>query len=330
MSELVAHDDAQRNRDRDRDRTWAWVEGRLADGSRVTGGSRLRGGFTSEMRRLRVEGPEGAEELVLRSFVAPFYLRHAEGLLTREADILTLLGADGGGVPVATLRGVDATGEFCAYPSLLMTLLPGTVRVDEEELDQRCRLLAGQLARIHRVDVPEHARPRDYQAWVTPEGVRRPAGSARPEVWERAVEVIRRPPPSFPGRFLHRDYHPGNVLFSGGGSTGELRITGVVDWVETSWGPADLDVAHCSTALALLYGVPAGMAFAGRYLEAGGDLAVEPADHLYWRLLDALAFAPDAEKVGVSWRELGRTDLTPALLAGRLEEYVEELLKRFG
>jgi hypothetical protein len=37
------------------------------------------------------------------------------------------------------------------------------------------------------------------------------------------------------------------------------RISGVVDWVETSWGPADLDVAHCSTNLVLLHGVPAGI-----------------------------------------------------------------------
>lgn len=72
------------------------------------------------------------------------------------------------------------------------------------------------------------------------------------------------------------------------------------------------------------------MGFADRYLASGGALAEDPSDHLYWRLLDALAFAPDAEKVGVSWRELGRADLTPALLAERLEDYVEEMLKRYG
>ncbi|MEU6237090.1 aminoglycoside phosphotransferase family protein [Kitasatospora sp. NPDC047058] len=326
MSEFVAED---RDR-RDRAATRAWVEAQLADGGRVTGDTRLRGGFTADMRRLSIEGPDGPGELVLRSFVRPFYLRHAEGLLSREAAILTRLAADGTGVPAATLRGVDATGEFCDHPSLLMTVLPGAVRVDGERLDERCRLLAEQLVRIHGLDVPEDERPRDYQAWVTAEGVRRPERSARPGVWERAVEVIRRPPPPFRGRFLHRDYHPGNVLFGTEEDGEALRITGVVDWVETSWGPADLDVAHCSTALALLHGVPAGLEFADRYRAAGGELAADPADHLYWRLLDALAFAPDAEKVGVSWRDLGRADLTAALLTARLEEYIEELLRRYG
>ncbi|GAA2193467.1 hypothetical protein GCM10009787_15430 [Streptomyces bangladeshensis] len=118
------------------------------------------------------------------------------------------------------------------------------------------------------------------------------------------------------------------MLFSGTGSA--LRITGVVDWVETSWGPADLDVAHCSTALALLDGVRVGMSLAEHNLAAGGPLGDEPADHLYWRLLDALAFAPDAEKVAVPWRELGRHDLTPAVLTERLEAYLQALFERYG
>ena len=140
--------------------------------------------------------------------------------------------------------------------------------------------------------------------------------------------MIRREPPPYRACFLHRDFHPGNVLFTGAGDG--LRISGVVDWVETSWGPADLDVAHCSTALALLHGVSAGMHFADRYVAAGGTLAEERAAHLYWRLLDALAFAPDAEKVAVPWRELGRADLTPALLTGRLEGYLQALFARYA
>jgi hypothetical protein len=118
------------------------------------------------------------------------------------------------------------------------------------------------------------------------------------------------------------------VLFSGTGTA--LAVTGVVDWVETSWGPADLDVAHCSTALALLHGVPAGMRLAERYVAAGGTLGDEPADHLYWRVLDALAFAPDAEKVAEPWRQLGRRDLTSAVLTERLETYLQALFERYG
>ncbi len=301
--------------------TRAWVDRWLPAGQHVAGAERLRGGWTSEMRRLRVAGPGEPRPLVLRSFVRPFFVRHAQGLLTREADVLRLLA--GTDVPAATLHAVDATAAHCDHPSLLMSLLPGAVTVSDEGAAERTVPLARDLARIHRVWVPDAARPRAYQAWAAPERVRIPEATARPELWARAVDVIRRDPPAYEGRFLHRDFHPGNVLFDDG------RITGVVDWVETSWGPADLDVAHCSTALALLHGVPAAWELAGHYAAAGGTLAADRGDQLYWRVLDALGFA-DPEKVAVPWRALGRTDLTPELLAARLEEYLRELFARYG
>ncbi|MFD8550597.1 phosphotransferase family protein [Streptomyces fradiae] len=328
--------------------TGRWVGRYLARGERIARVVPLRGGWTSEMRRLDVVGPQGRRSLVLRQFVKPFFVRHAEGLLGREAEVLRLLGPTG--VPAAEPVAVDPAGEHCAYPSLLMSLLPGAVRLDDEGAGARAPLLARQLADIHRVAVAEAGKPRVYQAWTSPERVTPPAGTERPGLWARAVDVIRGEAPAYRGCFLHRDFHPGNVLFSGGGAPdgerggapdggrggaaaagdGALRVSGVVDWVETSWGPADLDVAHCSTALTLLHGVPAGMAFADLYAAAGGILPEDPAAHLYWRLVDALAYAPDAEKVAVPWRELGRTDLTPAVLAGRLEAYVQALLDRYG
>ncbi|MFF1796610.1 phosphotransferase family protein [Kitasatospora sp. NPDC058263] len=308
------------------DATRSWVEKGLLASERIEDVVRLRGGWTSQMRRLDVCGPGGRRSLVLRSFVKPFYLQHAEGLLTREANIQRLLNDTD--VPAAQLVAVDATAECCDHPSLLMTLLPGTVRLTDQEADRRADLLARQLQRIHQVQVNEETRPRAYQAWTGPEQVNLPTDTARPDLWQRAVDVIRREPPDYLPCFLHRDFHPGNILFDGEGD--DLRISGVVDWVETSWGPADLDVAHCSTALALLHGVPAGMSFADRYVEAGGSLSDDRTAHLYWRLLDALAFAPDAEKVAVPWRELGRTDLTPIVLTGRLEDYIQALLDLYA
>ncbi|GGY10972.1 hypothetical protein GCM10010358_74370 [Streptomyces minutiscleroticus] len=306
--------------------TRAWVEKGLTEAERIENVSRLRGGWTSEMRRLDICGPGGRRSLVLRSFVKPFYVRHAEGLLTREAAILRLLGSTD--VPAARLVAVDPTAQYCDHPSLLMSLLPGTVRLGDEGADRRAELLARQLLRIHRLPVTAEARPRTYQAWTSPERVNPPEDTERPELWQRAVDVIRREPPDYRACFLHRDFHPGNVLFTGDGDG--LRISGVVDWVETSWGPADLDVAHCSTALALLHGVSTGMQFADLYVAAGGTLAEDHASHLYWRLLDALAFAPDAEKVAVPWREVGRANLTPTLLTRRLEGYLQALFARYA
>ncbi|MGW0740092.1 alpha/beta fold hydrolase [Streptomyces sp. NPDC002817] len=295
--------------------TRAWVAKQLPAGRTVATTRFLSGGWSSQMRGLTLDD---GSDLVLRSFVKPFFRHHAPGLLNREASVLTLL-AGQDGIPVPELLAVDATAEHSDHPGLLMSRLPGRVRVDEEGLVRRLDRLAAQLVRIHQV-VPDE-RPRAYQAWTSPERVRVPEGA----LWERAVDVIRRDPPSYEGVFLHRDYHPGNVLF-----TDDLRISGVVDWVETSWGPADLDVAHCSTALALLHGPEHGLGFRDRYEAQGGRRLGDGADHLYWRLLDSLAYAPDAGKLAGPWRELGRTELTPAVLGGRLEAYVGGLLERYA
>ncbi|WP_329341482.1 alpha/beta fold hydrolase [Streptomyces sp. NBC_01352] len=298
--------------------TRSWLAKQLPEGRTVLDNRPLSGGWTSQMRRLTLDDGTG---LVLRSFVKPFFRRHAPGLLAREASVLALL-AGQDGIPAARPVAVDASGELCDHPSLLMSLLPGTVRVDEEELERRLDLLAAQLVRIHEV-VPAE-RPRPYQAWTSPERVIAPPGP----LWERAVDVIRREPPSYEGCFLHRDFHPGNVLFDGSGDG--LRISGVVDWVETSWGPADLDVAHCSTALALLHGPEHGLGFRARYEAHGGRRLADGPDHLYWRLLDALGYAPDAAKLARPWRELGRTELTTKVLGGRLEAYVAGLVEAYA
>ncbi|WP_328507407.1 phosphotransferase family protein [Streptomyces sp. NBC_00391] len=313
--------------------TRTWVDKQLPEGRRLRNWTDLRGGWTSRMRRLTLDDGTG---LVLRSFVKPFFRLHAPGLLNREAAILTLL-APYDDIPTPRLYAVDPAAELTDHPSLLMSLLPGSVRVDDDaDLEARLDLLAGQLARIHAV-VPAE-RPRTYQAWTSPERVTTPGGP----LWERAVDVIRREAPAYEGCFLHRDFHPGNVLFTGtdtgrdtdagtdAGTDGALRISGVVDWVETSWGPADLDVAHCSTASALLYGAEYGLGFRERYEARDGRRLAQDQDHLYWRLLDALAYAPDAERVAVPWRELGRTDLTPEVLGARLEAYVGGVWERYA
>ncbi|MFJ3923436.1 phosphotransferase family protein [Streptomyces sp. NPDC090022] len=307
--------------------TLAWAGARLRPGERIVAAEPLRGGWTSRMRRLRLTGPDGPRALVLRSFVKPFYAVHAPAMLGREMAVLDLLHRTPAGIPAARPVALDAHAAHCDHPSLLMTELPGSVRLDAADAERRAGLLARQLVRVHALAVAPSDRPRAYEAWTAPDRVRIPAGTARPGTWRRAVDVIRREPPAHRPRFLHRDFHPGNVLFTGAGA--DLAVSGVVDWVETSWGPPDLDVAHCATTLALLHGVPAGLAFADTYRAAGGQLSATARDHLHWRLLDALAFAPDAEKVAVPWRELGRADLTPAVLTARLEDYLAALLDRY-
>ncbi|MEE1791099.1 aminoglycoside phosphotransferase family protein [Streptomyces sp. BE308] len=298
----------------------AWVDRHLEAGERVVGTEALHGGITAEMRRLTIGRRDGGtRDLVLRTFVG---VEHAEDWLTREAGALTLLA--GTDVPAPGLVAVDPTAAHGEYPSLLMTHLAGRTVLDDEGLESRVPLLARQLVAIHAVRPAE--RPRGYVALSTADSVVTPKG-ADAATWAAATDVIRRPAPPYEGRFLHRDFHPGNVLFDvpPPGPAGP-RITGVVDWAVTSWGPADLDVAHCSTNLALLHGPAWGLRFAEAYEDAGGVLAATASERLYWQVRDGLACSEEVRRVARPWREAGRTELTTRAVEERLDAYITALM----
>ncbi|MFJ5679139.1 phosphotransferase family protein [Streptomyces sp. NPDC093097] len=304
--------------------TLAWVSRHLEVGERIVKTEALHGGITAEMRRLTIGTPDGGtRDLVLRTFVD---VEHAEDWLDREAGALTLLA--GTGVPAPALVAVDPTASYCEYPSLLMTHLAGRTVLDDEGLETRVPLLARQLVAIHAVRPAE--RPRKYVALTTADTVVTPKG-ADAAVWDAAINVIRRPAPPYEGRFLHRDFQPGNVLFDvPPPGQADARIMGVVDWAATSWGPADLDVAHCATVLALLHGPAWGLRFSRAYEEAGGVLAATASERLYWQVRDALACSEEVQQVAQPWREAGRTELTTRTVEERLNAYVTALMETLG
>ncbi|MER6570937.1 phosphotransferase [Streptomyces sp. NPDC001093] len=102
----------------------------LEVGERILRTEALHGGITAELRRLTIGTWDGGtRDLVLRSFVDPCYVGHAEDWLNREAGALTLLA--GTRVPTPGLVAVDPTAAHCAYPSLLMTHLAGRTVLDD-------------------------------------------------------------------------------------------------------------------------------------------------------------------------------------------------------
>ncbi len=319
---MINHDEAAV-----RPLTLAWVSRHLEVGERIVRTEVLHGGITAEMRRLTIGTQDGdTRDLVLRSFVDPFRVRGAEGGLNGEAGALSLLA--GTGVSAPELVAVDPTAAHCEYPSLLMTHLAGRTVLDDEGVETRVPLLARQLVAIHALRPAE--RPRKYVALTTADTVVTPKG-ADAAAWAAAIDVIRKPAPPYEGRFLHRDFQPGNVLFDVPPSTpAGARITGVVDWAGACWGPADLDVAHCSTNLALLHGPAWGLRFAEAYEEAGGVLAAAACERLYWQVRDGLACSEEVQLVSQPWREAGRTELTTRVVEERLDAYVTALMDALG
>ena len=78
--------------------------------------------------------------------------------------------------------------------------------------------------------------------------------------------------------FIHRDFHPGNVLWTGD------AVTGIVDWSSASLGSPEADVGHCRINLARHLGYDAAEQFTAIYRERSGRGEYHP----YWDLVDAV------------------------------------------
>ena len=251
----------------------AWAEATLGPVTRV---EELSGGWTSTILALSAEsGPA-----VLRLMTNEPWRTHGEELTTRESDVQRMLA--GTAIPAPRTLALDATGASCGHPAHLMTLVPGHVSLDRTDAAS-LGTIAELLAAIH--DVTPTAEVREYQSWAWEAKFVVPDWASSPALWEAAFDVLRSPVPGFEPTFLHRDFQPRNLLWT------DDAITGVVDWPETSIGPAWLDVAHCATNLAILHGSGVADAFADGYVAVTGRTA-QP----YFDVMDVVGFLPPPGK----------------------------------
>ncbi len=297
-----------------------WAEAAVGRGARITAARRLRGGASSAMHAVDVVDARGrTQRLVLRRYARAGWLALEPDLAEREARVLALL--DGSGVPAPRLVAVDAEGSTCDVPAVLMTRLPGRVDFVPRDMDSWLRQLAEALPAIHAVDRRARALVQPYRPYYDARSFQPPRWSPNPRLWQRAVEVLSGPAPRTKRCFIHRDYHPGNVLWSRG------RLSGVIDWTDASSGPPQVDVAHCRLNLALLHGVAAAGRFLAAYETATGRRSGP--QQPYWDLVAALdsGFAHETRVYG-GWRDAGVRGLTVARLRSRLEEHVAGALAR--
>jgi aminoglycoside phosphotransferase (APT) family kinase protein len=212
-------------------------------GGTVTATRALRGGTASAVHLLTVACPGGISRVVLRRYVRP----DEPGMAEREARALACTGHME--VPTPELLAVDPRGEDAGAPAVLMSWLPGSVRWWPPDSGRWLAGLAALLPAVHAVPLPPPGTIPPFVPYR--QASYQPPGWARwPRTWARAVEICHQPVPAGPRVFLHRDFHPGNVLWQRG------RVTGVVDWAGASTGPPSADAGHCRANL-FCYGAAA-------------------------------------------------------------------------
>ena len=214
----------------------AWAE--TAAGEKIATWSVLRGGMSSAMYLIELDDPSFSR-LVLRCYVRPEVNQEEPDLAAREAAALAVAA----GVEVATpsLVAVDPRGESVGVPAVLMTWLPGRVVWDARGVQRWLAGLAAVLPAIHAGD-SSHVGLGRYANYEQ-ESYATPKWATKPRVWERAVEVFHGPVLDRQCCFIHRDFHPGNVLWR------RSLVTGVVDWQSACVGPPSVDIGHCRANL---------------------------------------------------------------------------------
>ena len=285
-----------------------WVVISLGGGARIRSVSRLEGATSSTLYRIEAERGRRDVQVVLRLFTNASWLEEEPDLARHEAEALAKAGETG--LPVPEVMACDERGDGCGVPAVLMTHLPGAVELNPGDFDGWLRRLAEALVAVHNVDAD--AFPWRYFSWADADEKEPPGWSRHPDLWARAIERVRQPAPDAPTCFLHRDYHPTNVLWQDG------RISGVVDWVNACCGPACVDVSHCRGNLKAMYGVAA----ADRFLEiyrsvVGGGVDYPP----YWDL-DAAVNGLPYSGIYPPWIGFGLRNLDLFTLRARADEFL--------
>jgi aminoglycoside phosphotransferase (APT) family kinase protein len=260
-------------------------------------------GIASDVQLLEADG----RQLVLRRYLDESIHDDVSAMVSNEATVLRAAGRVLGRLVPQPLA-VDPSGDHAGSPAVLMTFLPGAARIHGLDPER----LAQPLAALHGSDPPAELPP--FRHWIEPTRVAAPSWSKTPEAWMRLAHVLQDPAPESAHVFMHRDYHPGNLLWEGD------DLVGIVDWALARCGPPGADIAHTRANLALVDGPEA----ADTFLDAYGALAPSYEHQLWWDAAELYTWRDDFSGI-LAFNTFG-ANLDGDILHERADAYARSLL----
>lgn len=285
----------------------AWVRNSIGPGAQIAFEA-LAGATSSSVYAVAVDG---VRRFVLRLFTDRDWLGREADLADHEAAALTH--AERAGLPAPRLIGVATQ---YAVPALLMTFLPGTIELRPRRRKAWLKGLAETLAQIHAVDVGTFAWW--YSSWNPHTHPAIPQWLEDDALWSSVLELAAGQPADHEQTFLHRDYHPANVLWQ------NASVSGVVDWVNACRGPAGVDVAHCRVNLALMRGVRDADDFLQAYAAAVGGYEHDP----YWDIDAAMGWSIQDPTYYPPWSDFGLRPISRGELRDRTRAFLQSAVAR--
>lgn len=296
-------------------RTKYWIEESVGGEARVRWAHHMPAATSSRLDSidLLVEGK--GVQLVLRRFDDHEWLGMEPDLVGHEAAALAW--ASNLTVAVPTLIAFDADGKECGVPATLTTKLPGSAQLKPTDRSVWLSQMAAAAVAIHRLDAAGF--PWNYRRYNSKVHLEVPRWSKRPAAWRTAIKIVNGPAPGTRDVFIHRDYHPSNIVWV------DDKVSGVVDWVNACRGPAGIDVAWCRHNLAGLYNVDVADEFLDAYIAAAGsDFTYDP----YWDLMTVVELLPGPPTMYAGWKAEGFPTISDDVLRQRVDRYVASVVAR--
>jgi aminoglycoside phosphotransferase (APT) family kinase protein len=289
----------------------AWVAAAIGARAEELTFERLKGSTSSSVYLVQA-GEDEARRFVLRVIDNPQWLAEEPRLVDDEAAALQE--AERAGLRAPRLVAISSDDVGFGAPVILMTFLRGQIDILPSNFDTWLDKLARELAHIHSHKAESLAKK--FWSWVRRDELRPPLWSSNPETWARAIAFWKRGAPEEELVFLHRDYHPTNVLWENG------EISGVVDWVNGCCGPRGVDVAHCRTNLAMMHGGEMADLFLEKYQRHVPGYAHQP----HWDIDSVLDMCLPQPTLYEPWKEFGLGLIGQKELEGRVEGYLRTVV----
>jgi Ser/Thr protein kinase RdoA (MazF antagonist) len=213
---------------------YAWLSDKLGLQAQSISLEEIRGSTSSSIYRVTVQHT-APPRCVLRVLDVGGWALEEPDLAEHEANVL--IEAEQAGLQAPRLLGYASHDVGFGAPVVLMSYVPGRVQLQPTDMTGWLKALAGYLASIHQHRAP-HLKWR-FCSWVKRQYLAVPKWAKQPQLWEQAIALLLAGTPMVQPVFIHRDYHPANVLWQGD------QISGVVDWINACQGAAGDDVAHC-------------------------------------------------------------------------------------
>ncbi len=256
----------------------------------------LPGGYSADVTVLELETGNGTRRKLIHRLHGPVDLRQNPNVASHEFRVLQLTHAAGLATPEPVY--LDATDPLFPTPSLVVEYVEGVTDLKPEDPADYVRQMAGELARIHRMDTA--GRDLDFLLKLEDdcvEALGRQRDPADVSDDERALLGQLVPFWPLPRKntpvVLHGDYWPGNTLWKDG------RLTAIIDWEDARRGDPLFDVSNARFEILMLFGPEIMNAFTRRYESLNPvDFGCLPWWDLYTalRVVNKLGFLATAER----------------------------------